>query len=323
MNTLSSLTRPGGIFSFCLVVLSLVVPGAAMAEQAELPPPRQLSPHVWAWIGPLGPPSRDNGGYRMNMGFVVGSRGIAVVDTGYTPAMARAMLAHIRKVSDRPVLYAINTNSQPHRFMGNGVFRDAGAVLVTHPLEAARMERLSGQYVATIERVLDLRPDSLPFPVLPQRLVADHLDVDLGGVTLVIRHLGAAHTPAPLVVHVPEDRLVFAGDVLYGERLLAVLPDSSVRGWISTFRALRQYGTATFIPGHGQPGKLAQFEFPTLAYLQRLHTHMTRMVDEGVDVQDAITRLDQRAWSKLANFEQLAGRNASWAYLEAESAAFE
>ena len=54
-----------------------------------------------------------------------------------------------------------------------------------------------------------------------------------------------------------------------------------------------------------------------------LLTHMDKMVDEGVDLQDAINRLDQSAYSRLVNFEELAGRNASWAYLEREQAAFE
>ena len=68
---------------------------------------------------------------------------------------------------------------------------------------------------------------------------------------------------------------------------------------------------------------MADFDFPTLSYLKLLHTHMTKMVDEGVDVQDAIKQLDQSAYKGLVNYDILAGRNASWAYLEAEAAAFE
>ena len=70
-------------------------------------------------------------------------------------------------------------------------------------------------------------------------------------------------------------------------------------------------------------GPLKDFDFPTRQYLTLLLTHMDKMVDEGVDAQDAIDRLDQSRFSKLANFDQLAGRNASWAYLEREAAAFE
>ena len=78
----------------------------------------------------------------------------------------------------------------------------------------------------------------------------------------------------------------------------------------------------TFIPGHGQPGPLKNFDFPTRQYLELLHSHMQKMVEDGVDIQDAINSLDQSRFSQLANFKDLAGRNASRAYLEQEAAAF-
>jgi hypothetical protein len=96
-----------------------------------------------------------------------------------------------------------------------------------------------------------------------------------------------------------------------------------VYAWIEVFNKLKQFGKVTFIPGHGEPDKLDAFDFPTRQYLSLLYEHMTKMVDEGVEAQDAIEQLDQSRFSGLANFEQLAGRNASWAYLEREAAAFE
>ena len=57
--------------------------------------------------------------------------------------------------------------------------------------------------------------------------------------------------------------------------------------------------------------------------MQLLHNHMTRSLEEGLEAQDAITSLNQSAYSKLILFDQVAGRNASWAFLEAEKAAFE
>ena len=96
------------------------------ADTKILPPPKKLSEHVYTWIGPLEGPSKENHGYRMNMAFVVGTNAVAVIDTGYTEAIAKEMLIHIRTITNKPVKYAINSNSQPHRFMGNSVFRPGG-----------------------------------------------------------------------------------------------------------------------------------------------------------------------------------------------------
>jgi len=291
-------------------------------NSAILPPPKQISPHVYAWIGPHGGPSPENKGFRMNLAFVVGKNSVAVIETGYHEPMVKEMLAHIAKITDRPVKYAINSNSQPDRFLGNEYFRRQGAVIIAHAAEAKRMADTGGMVAEATERALGLPSGSIRAPNPPDRILTSDTTLDLGGVTLHLRHFGAAHTPGPLVVYIPEDQVVYGGDILYSGRLPAVLPDGNVKSWIEVFDALKSFGDVTFVPGHGTPAKLKAFEFSTHDYLQLLYTHMQKMVDEGVDIQEAMKRLDQSKFSKLDNFDDLAGRNASWAYVEREKAFF-
>ena len=304
----------------------IVVSGNAFAD-GILPPPRKISDQVYAWIGPLEGPAKENQGYRMNMVVVLGKKAVAVVDTGYTETMAGEMLAHIRKISKVPVKYAINSNSQPHRFMGNPVFRKAGATIIAHEKSAARMQKQAGNFSTAIENILELKPGSVTLPKAPDKVISGDLDLDLGGITLKIRDFGQAHTPTQLVVEIKGQQvdkpIVYTGDLLYSGRLLAVLADSGVKSWLSGYERLKQFGNALLIPGHGEPAKLSAFDFTTRDYLQLLYSHMEKAVDEGTDIQDAINQLDQSAYSGLVNFEELSGRNASWTYLEAEKAAFE
>jgi glyoxylase-like metal-dependent hydrolase (beta-lactamase superfamily II) len=296
---------------------------AAKLSGAILPPPKQLTDHVYAWIGPLPGPSKENQGYRMNLLFIVGKNAVAVVDTGYTEAMAEEMLAHIKHITKVPVKYAINSNSQPHRFMGNPVFKRAGATIIAHEIAAERMARQSGNYAAAIESILELKPGTVKLPAPPDKIIKGDTELDLGGVNIKIRDFGPTHTPAELVVEVVQDKLVYTGDILYADRLLAVIEESNVKRWLDAYERLKQFGDVLFVPGHGQPGKLSTFDFSTRQYLALLLDHMNKMVEEGVDAQDAINRLDQSRFSKLANFEELAGRNASWTYLQREAAGFE
>jgi len=295
----------------------------AMSTPAILPSPKQLSEHVYAWIGPLPGPSKDNQGYRMNLLFVVGKNAVAVIDTGYTEAMAKEMLFHIRAITDKPIKYAINTNSQPHRFMGNPVFREAGASILAHEHTANRMNAQGGNFAGFIERILELPENSVKIPKKPDRLIKNDTKLDLGDLIISLKNLGPAHTPAQLVIEVAKDKLVYTGDILYAGRVLAILPDSNTKSWISAFDKLKDYGDVTFIPGHGQPGKLKDFEFSTREYLTLLHDHMNKMVDEGVDLQEAIEKLDQSKYSNLVNYEELSGRNANITYVEREAASFE
>lgn len=298
---------------------------AVGAQALTLPKPQQVSPHVWAWIGPYEGPSKANQGFRMNLGFVVGANAVAVIDSGYTAEMAREMLRRIRSITALPVRYVINTNSQPHRFMGNDVFRAEGASIIAARDAATRMADEGAAFAAAIANTLELPAGAVAVPAPPDRLIeANGRDgIDLGGgVRLTVQHLGRAHTRGSLVVHVAPDRTVFAGDILYRGRLLAVLPDSDVGNWISAFDRLRSQDAALFVPGHGEPGPLAEFEHPTRAYLKALKTHMDRAVKEGVDIGNAIDDFDGRPWSNLANYAELAGRNASLTYLESEAAFF-
>lgn len=312
------------IFIFFATTAMLLCSATAFAKSPNiLPPPQKLSEHVYAWIGPLDGPSKENSGYRMNMAFVVGTQAVAVLDTGYTVAMAEEMLAHIRKITNVPVKYAVATNSRPDRFMGNPAFRAAGARIIAHELTAKNMAAQAGNFATGIERILELKAGTVKIPQAPDQIITEKTQLDLGGVSITLENLGHAHTPAQLVAHIAADNMVYTSDLLYADRLLAVIPDSNIASWIKTFDKLKQYGNATFIPGHGKPGPLSSFDFPTRQYLSLLLNHMNKMVEEGVDAQDAIKRLDQSTFSKLANFELLAGRNASWAYLEREAASFE
>ncbi len=317
----------GGILVWsCLAALCLLIGGMANTQAAEaiLPPPVAISPHVYAWVGPYDGPKKENRGYRMNLAFVVGTEAVAVLDTGYTPAMAREMLAHIRHITPLPVRYAVNSNSQPHRFFGTDVFAAAGAETITTPLEAERMAARGGDFASTVERILELSKDSVPAPAAPKTLIKKPHELNLGGGVVVrLQPVGATHTPDSLIAVIAPDKVVYTGDALYGGRLLSVIPESNVKHWAAVFDGLRHYKNYTFVPGHGQVGPLADFEFSTYQYLKRLSDYMSKAVDNDVAMDDALKAYDQSAFSTLANFKDLAGRNASWAYLEAERAAFE
>jgi glyoxylase-like metal-dependent hydrolase (beta-lactamase superfamily II) len=305
---------------FVFLAFSLTVNASTISI---LPAPEKVSDHVYAWIGPYGGPNPDNQGFRMNMGFVVGKDAVLVFDTGFYPDMAREMIKHIRTISQAPIKYAVNSNSQPDRYFGNSAFDEIGAELIAHEKEVARMqEQLSNHYMF-LETSMKFKDRNIPLPKLPATQLKAARDIDLGGVTVKISFHKAAHTPMPLILHITPDNVVYAGDILYSGRILAVVPGGNIRQWIETFEHLRTFSDATFVPGHGRPAALKDFESSTLFYLKLLDGHMTDMVEAGMDMQDAIDKLDQSAYSNLENYQDLAGRNANMAFQEAERASFE
>jgi len=311
------------------IVVSLLVgitTAVAKDEFKIMPKPTKVSEHVYAWIGPYGGPNTKNKGFRMNMAFVVGTKSIAVLDTGFYPAMAEEMVQRIREVSNLPIKYAINTNSQPDRYFGNSTFEKLGAKIIAHEKEVTRMNELSNNFALFVENSMKFKDGRISIPNLPNTPINKNINLDLGsGVVLHITYYKAAHTPAPLIVNIKKDNVIYAGDILYSGRLLAIVPGGNIKEWIETYDHLRQYKTTTFIPGHGKPGPLRNFEKSTYSYLKFLNTQMNKMVSNDIGMQEAIKKVKplQHEYAYLQDFSSLAGRNANRAYQEAEVAAFD
>lgn len=316
-------------YKYRIFILILCISGISLSTADTftiLPKPTKVSDHVYAWIGPHGGPNEKNKGFRMNLAFVVGKHSVAVIETGFYPAMAKEMLGRIREITQLPIKYAINSNSQPDRFFGNSVFEKTGAKIIAHKKEIIRMSEFDSNFAIFIENSMKFEEDSVKIPNSPNMPINDNVIIDLGGGTILnISHYKAGHTPAPLIIYIPSDNIVYAGDILYSKRLLAIVPGGNIKEWIETYDYLRQFKNAIFIPGHGKPGPLDQFEKSTYSYLKLLNSYMNKMVDEGVDMQDAINNFIplQNKYAYLEDFEALAGRNANRAYQEAERAAFE
>jgi len=289
-----------------------------------LPSPQKVSAHCYAWIGPYGPPTKENKGFRMNLGFVVGRDAVAVIDSGYSGDMAKEMLKQIKQVTRLPVRYVINTNSQPHRILGNSVFKKDGAKIFAGKDAVTRMVKDGATMASSAEKILALKSGSIHEPGIADIVIEKTTELDLGGITLKVINVGKAHTPGSLIIEVAKENVIYTGDVLYSGRLLGILPSlSRVDAWIDAYNLLRSFTDAKFVPGHGNPGKLADFEHSTFKYLTSIKNHMDKAVDDGDDLQDAINKFDQSKWKSLSDFEALARRNAHTTYMEREAASFE
>ena len=298
-------------------LLSVLVMLAPAAWALEINPV-QVAPGVYAVIGDLGGRTYENESLNANVGFIVSDDGVVVVDPGATYQSARKLHAAIRRVTDRPVKWVINTGGQDHRWLGNGYFREQGAEIIAHAKAKADMTARGADQLAALAPILKEKLEGTR-PVLPTRTFPDRLSLKAGGREIQVMHLGSAHTPGDSVVWLPRERVLFSGDVVYVDRLLGVIPVSSVKRWIATFDAMAKLEPKTIVPGHGAVCDLAKARRDTYDYLVLLRTHMKKAAADFVDLQRAIGTLDQSAFARLRNFDELKGGNASRAYLEAET----
>lgn len=288
---------------------------AAVAVEVRF---ESVAENVYVHVGDIGARSVANEGLNANLGLVVTPAGAVLIDSGATWRSARDIQAAARRVSTQPIRWVINTGGQDHRWLGNGYFQAEGAELIAHAAAVPDMRSRGGDQLAALRTLLGPAVEGT-VPTLPKRLLeGPESRLELGGTVFEFRHRGGGHTPGDMMVWLPQARVVFAGDIVYVDRLLAVLPVSSTRAWLDAFAALEQWAPKRIVPGHGGVTDLAVARSQTRAYLMALRAHMKRAVEEGVDLSEAVKSFDAKPFLHLSNAAELNPGNASRTYLEVE-----
>jgi glyoxylase-like metal-dependent hydrolase (beta-lactamase superfamily II) len=308
----SALVRP-----FAALVGAVFAMLATGAEAVEVRFERVVD-NVYAHVGDIGARSVANEGLNANLGLVVTPAGAVLIDSGATHQSARDIHAAIRRVTAQPVRWVINTGGQDHRWLGNGYFEAQGAELIAHAAAVPDMRSRGGDQLAALRSLLGPAAEGT-VPTLPKRLLeGPDARLELGGTVFEFRHRGGGHTPGDMMVWLPQAQVVFAGDIVYVDRLLAVLPVSSTRAWLEAFAALEQLTPQHIVPGHGRVTDLAAARSQMRAYLEALRAHMKRAVEQGTDVSEAVKSFDAKPFLHLSNAAELNPGNASRTYLEVE-----
>ncbi len=310
----ASSTRIKRLASFFAGLFALLTPLAGAVEVRF----EAVAENVYAHVGDLGARTVANEGLNANLGLVVTPAGAVLIDSGATFQSARDINDAIRKVTPQAVRWVINTGGQDHRWLGNGYFEAQGAELIAHAAAVPDMRSRGSDQLSALRTLLGTAAQAT-VPTLPKRLV-DGADarMDLGGTVFEFRHRGGGHTPGDMMVWLPQAQVAFAGDIVYVDRLLAVLPVSSTRAWLDAFGALEQLAPKRIVPGHGRVTDLAAARAQTRDYLATLRDQMKRAVEDGTDPSTAAQNFDGTRWRELSNATELMPGNASRVYLEVE-----
>jgi len=221
-----------------------------------------------------------------NIGFVVGSRCVAVIDTGGSVRIGRALLGAISQRTRRPICYVINTHVHVDHLLGNAAFTASHASFVGH---AALPEAIARSRLYFLQHY----PEDLDSPATAQQIIApdqrvqQSLELDLGGRRLQLRAWPVAHTDCDLTVLDESTRTLWTGDLLFRQRLPAV--DGEVSGWLNVIDEMARIPVRRAIPGHGPlatdlPAALE----PERRYLRALLDGVRSAIELGQSLPEAI-----------------------------------
>ena len=289
----------------------------AIAAAAEAPLSiEQVRPGVYVHAGLVDDWLPGNGGDVANLGFIVGSRCVAVIDSGGTPAIGQRLRAAIERVTPLPVCFVINTHMHPDHVLGNSAFGGSSATppqFIAHAKLAAALAARERTYLNVLQRDFGINATL----VYPTRGIEGDTELDLGGRTLLLHAWRTAHTDNDLTVYDRQTRTLFLSDLLFVGHLPVL--DGSLRGWLGVLAEIATLDVAFAVPGHGAPstdwpGALSA----QVTYLTALRDQTRQAIRLRQTIRQAVDQVarDEAAGWQLA--DQFHRRNVTAAYAELE-----
>jgi cyclase len=236
---------------------------------------RELAPHVYGYTQGGGP-DRNNVSIS-DCGVIVGDEAVMVIDSTTAPFHAKAFIAEIRKVTDKPFRHLINTHHHGDHVLGNQFFE--GAEIIAHPYcrqEVVKMAAAPGP--AVWQRREGWADGTEPRKVLPPVTTLDSkVTYHYGKNVVEVFPMLPAHTYGDLVVYLPEHKILFAGDIAF----FYVAPfcqNAHPSNWIEICKKIESMDVTTIVPGHGPIGGKAELA-DMRGYLELLKTEARRRYD--------------------------------------------
>jgi len=183
-----------------------------------------------------------------NASFVVGSKGVAVIDTGGSIKVGKRLREAIRKITPLPVLFVINTHVHPDHIYGNAAFLADKPQFIGHDKLATAMELRREQYAKLNARLLGKDAEGSEL-IKPTMSVKTTLELDLGDRKLALTAHPNAHTNTDVSVMENKASTLFAGDLLFIERTPVL--EGDINGLITEIEKLKSSPAKQVVPGHG------------------------------------------------------------------------
>lgn len=297
-----------------LLYAATLLPASAADSNLSL---QEVAPGIFVHQGVHQDATPGNFGAIANVGFIVGSRCVAVIDTGGSFAQGRALRAAIAVHTTLPVCYVINTHVHPDHVYGNAAFLSDKPEFVGHHNLAVSMRARGEYYASYLQRTIgsELARRSLLIP--PDTLVNSTLEIDLGGRKLRIKAWPTSHTDNDLTVFDETTATMWLGDLVFRERIPSL--DGSLLGWLATMETLSGIPVKLAIPGHGPAGAdWPAMMKPQEQYLRQLRQDVRAALKDKWSIQRATIEIKASDPGQWQLFDGSHQHNVTAAFAELE-----
>jgi len=271
--------------------------------------PTKISDDIHCFFGAPEVMDEHNNGNIVNSCFVDLGKSYLVIDTGPSYKYARDTHKAMNKIKNQKVSHVIITHIHDDHWLGNGYYQEHGSLIIgpeifanTPKSEKTRMQ----QYIS---------PEAYEgtHEVFPTELVDGEKTLEIDGVKLELKaYKHNIHSPNDMVIYIPSKEVVFAGDLVFNERILS-LKGGHINNWIKAIEDIESKNMKYVIGGHG-PLYTKESTDVTREYLADVKAFVLDSIDEGLDIIDTLEVSDMPKYQDLKLYEMMHRVNVESAY---------
>ena len=278
----------------------------ADAQRGQGPPPlirenatEKISEHVYVIPD-------NNVGMVPNVGIIVGKQATFVIDTGMGARNGETIVREVQKISKTPTLYLASTHIHPEHDLGAGGF-PANTIMIR---SKAQVDEIASAGLAQAERFASLSPLNAELLKGAEFRKADRtfdreLNVDLGGVRVLVIAMGYNHTRGDQAFFVEPDGILFSGDVA-----MSALPNIGQAGsamWLASMDRFEKLKPKKIVPSHGRIGEGLEFVTLYRNFIRDVQSRVAAQKKQGRSVDEAVAAITAELQDKYPTAGQRLG----------------
>ena len=277
--------------------------------------PQKVSENIWCFFGKTEVPSKENGGFMANSCYIKAKDSYILIDTGANYNFAKQAYEAMQKIEDLKVSTIIITHEHDDHWMGNSFYKDRFNSTIYAPKSIN--ENYNENSKPRIFEILDKNEMENTKVIKADVVVSDEKVINISDKTIkIIPTKLTAHTKDDLIVYLPDEKVIFTGDIIMNQRVTSNR-DGSVIGTLKAIDLINSYDWNTLIAGHGTITDKKATDFTT-KYFTLLKTRVLEAIEAGITADEISKVVTMDDFKDVAMFDELNSRNVFDAFRELE-----
>ena len=301
-----------------MAALLLGVQTSLYAAGFPAPEIERINERVVVLRGPIQHANSANQGFMINSTVLMGDKGVVLIDPGGTNEVGQFIRQQIGKITRKRITHVINTHPHGDHYLGNVAFPES--IVISSEQCRALVDQTGDEWVRLMEQLVGRKfPDTVPISASVVYPALSKTTVTLNGLNVVLWVPLGSHTAGDLMIYLPDDRILVAGDILVNG-VVPTMQDGVVKNWISVLAELEKVDANVYVPGHGALMQRDQVRALRNS-ISRFYSGVRDGYLGGLSESEIRGTLDLSEWEKLER-AYVIGRNINRAYLEIEQDLF-